>query len=290
MNKPPAFQFYVRDWRSSPTVRRMTREQKGDFIEMLAASWDQEEPGTLPVDFETAAKICGISVRSFRKFVDSFPELWQIDGGRLANPKLRAQWKELLQRKQKQADAARRTNATFWKRPTVSESVTDRSAPAVASSTAKQRGPLVQLSQDQHASEQLEQVPVYGKKPAPASTVERSADASRRKHIESGIYRKQVAAAFFDATKAGMKPDACVREAIGAGALTLLSNRSHDLGGLSQGTLVNSVWDRIRPSIQGLLGITSFETRRDQVVAVVTRNLTDVATAFLEQRVEAGVA
>jgi hypothetical protein len=75
MNKPPAFQFYVKDWRSSSQVRSMTREQRGDFIDMLAASWDQDDPGTLPLPIELTAKICGISARSCRKFVETFPKL-----------------------------------------------------------------------------------------------------------------------------------------------------------------------------------------------------------------------
>jgi len=149
VNKPPAFQFYVKDWRSSPTVRSMTREMKGDYIDTLAAGWDQEEPGTLPLPIEQAAKICGISVRSFRKFVETFPKLWQIDGNRLVNPKLRAQWEGLQQLKQKQSDAARKTNEEYWKRPSVSDSVSGRSASASASASAKEGCSLMQFSQDQ---------------------------------------------------------------------------------------------------------------------------------------------
>jgi hypothetical protein len=41
------------------------------------------------------------------------------------NPKLRAQWEELRQLKQKQSDGARKTNQEYWKRPSVTDSVTD---------------------------------------------------------------------------------------------------------------------------------------------------------------------
>jgi len=140
MNKPPAFQFYVKDWRSSSTVRSMTREQRGDFIEMLAAAWDQDEPGTLPLPIELAAKICGISVRSFRKFLESFPKLWQIDGDQLVNPKLRAQRNELQQLKQKLSDAAKRTNEKRWGTSSPSDSGSDRSAST--SATANTKAPL----------------------------------------------------------------------------------------------------------------------------------------------------
>jgi hypothetical protein len=114
----------------------MTREQRGDFIDMLAASWDHDEPGTLPLPIEVAAKICGISARSCRKFVETFPKLWQIDGNRLVNPTLRAQWEQLRQLKQKQSDGARKTNQEYWKRPSVTDSVTDRSSSSAASAFA----------------------------------------------------------------------------------------------------------------------------------------------------------
>jgi hypothetical protein len=127
----------------------MTRDQRGDFIDTLAASWDQDEPGTLPLPIELAAKICGISVRSFRKFVESFPKLWQIDGNRLVNPKLRAQWEGLQQLKQKQSDAAIKTNKEYWKRPSVSDSVSGRSASAFAFASAKEGGFAHAVSQDQ---------------------------------------------------------------------------------------------------------------------------------------------
>ena len=136
MNKPPAFQFYAKDWRSSPTVRSMTREQRGDFIDMLAASWDQEEPGTLPLPVELAAKITGISVRSCRKFVESFPKLWQINGDRLVNPKLHDQWEELRQFTQKLSDAGKRGNERRWGKSSGGDSGGDRSASATASPTA----------------------------------------------------------------------------------------------------------------------------------------------------------
>jgi hypothetical protein len=48
--KPPAFQFYPKDWLSSKTVLRMTPAQCGYFINLLANAWDNDPPGTLPND------------------------------------------------------------------------------------------------------------------------------------------------------------------------------------------------------------------------------------------------
>jgi len=125
MKKPPAFQFYVKDWRSSPTVRRMSLAQKGVAIETLAASWDQDEPGTLPICEEDAAKVCGIPAKTFRNFRKQFPKFWREHDGMLVNLKLRGQWGELEQIRRSQSDAAKRTNEKRGRGPSVTDAVSD---------------------------------------------------------------------------------------------------------------------------------------------------------------------
>lgn len=143
MRKPPAFQFYVKDWRSSPTVRSMTRAQRGDFIEMLAASWDQDEPGTLPLPVELSAKIVGILPSVFISFRKRFPKIWQEIDGKLVNPKLREQWLELQQRQQKLSDAGKLGNERRWEKTSGGESGGEsggnRSASALAFAPASEK-------------------------------------------------------------------------------------------------------------------------------------------------------
>lgn len=52
MNKPPAFQFYAKDWLTSKHVLKMTPSQCGYYINLLAHAWDSNRPGTLPNDPE----------------------------------------------------------------------------------------------------------------------------------------------------------------------------------------------------------------------------------------------
>jgi hypothetical protein len=52
-NKPPAFQFYVRDWLASKSVRMMTPTQRGYYIQLLAEAWDSDRPGYLPEGYAT---------------------------------------------------------------------------------------------------------------------------------------------------------------------------------------------------------------------------------------------
>lgn len=49
MNRPPAFQFYVRDWLSSKKIVMMTLEEEGAYIHLLAHCWDSPDC-TLPDD------------------------------------------------------------------------------------------------------------------------------------------------------------------------------------------------------------------------------------------------
>ena len=94
-NKPPAFQFYAKDWRSSSIVRQMNLKERGVFIEMMAAAWDSEKPGTLPLPLEVVAKCVGLDPRVVRNFVSKYSKLWKEVGNRLVQPKLQAQWREL---------------------------------------------------------------------------------------------------------------------------------------------------------------------------------------------------
>jgi hypothetical protein len=42
MQRPPAFQFHVRDYRASRSVQRMTYAQRGMYVEMLCEQWDKD--------------------------------------------------------------------------------------------------------------------------------------------------------------------------------------------------------------------------------------------------------
>jgi hypothetical protein len=88
MGKPPAFQFYAKDWRSSSTVKLMNYHQRGLYIDMLAAAWDSDEPGSLPLPLEIAARSVGCDVRSLRDLLSKFPRCFVQVGSHLVNEKL----------------------------------------------------------------------------------------------------------------------------------------------------------------------------------------------------------
>lgn len=164
--KPPAFQFYAKDWRSSPTVQRMYLAQRGLYFEMLVASWEQDIPGTLPANLKTISRLVNCEKRivrdlfvKFPSIFHSFPDFLPVQCGNLdgfttvfprdydgiipnigqtspdliVNRKLHEQWLEIRQRADRQSLAGIEGNKKRWHKSSVPDSVPDRSASASAS-------------------------------------------------------------------------------------------------------------------------------------------------------------
>lgn len=55
-NKPPAFQFYPRDWLGSMRVAEMSLEEEGAYIRLLCYCWNN---GSVPADPEACARVIG---------------------------------------------------------------------------------------------------------------------------------------------------------------------------------------------------------------------------------------
>jgi uncharacterized protein YdaU (DUF1376 family) len=50
----PAFQFYVKDWRSSRKVQQMSFAQRGMYLEMLLEEWDAGSVPSTPAELAAA--------------------------------------------------------------------------------------------------------------------------------------------------------------------------------------------------------------------------------------------
>jgi uncharacterized protein YdaU (DUF1376 family) len=61
--RPPAFQFYPRDFVSDPAVLLMTPEERGGYVMLLCHAWIAAEPGVLPDDDRTLAILSGLGDR-----------------------------------------------------------------------------------------------------------------------------------------------------------------------------------------------------------------------------------
>jgi hypothetical protein len=75
MQRPPAFQFHIHDYRGSRSVQRMTYAQRGMYVEMLCEQWDK---GSIPDCPRACADILGGTIEEWeanwpalrRNFVD----------------------------------------------------------------------------------------------------------------------------------------------------------------------------------------------------------------------------
>jgi len=83
-----------------------------------------------------------------------------------------------------------------------------------------------------------------------------------------------------------MKPNDCVREALKAGVVSLMSNRSVELRGLRDKDLEANAWERLRPGLDALREVKDSR----HVIHAVTNCLTSVAFEFWQRQNDARVA
>lgn len=118
MSKPPWFKFYSADWLSSSDIRSMSLEEMGLFVHLMAVSWQETPPGTLPEDLR---KISEISGQSFRKvsriFAQTLEKFWKVSSklnGRRVNEKMFLIAEELIATTEKQSEAGKRGAEARW--------------------------------------------------------------------------------------------------------------------------------------------------------------------------------
>lgn len=105
-NKPPAFLFYAKDWLTSETVLRMSEEDEGLYIRLLAHSWNSADPGTLPGTPELIGRLLGKNSRRIRAFFRRNPETFRPVDGRFVNDKLYSNWLQYKELSDKRRAAA----------------------------------------------------------------------------------------------------------------------------------------------------------------------------------------
>jgi len=93
-NKPPAFQFYVKDWLSSESVVVMTAEQRGWYIQLLCHAWNGEPIATLPADDCKLKALAGAG-DGWAMDKQAVLDCFEVEGGRLVNRRLADQYHEL---------------------------------------------------------------------------------------------------------------------------------------------------------------------------------------------------
>lgn len=111
MAKPPAFQFYARDWLSDGSVMGMPLGARGAYITLLASQWLE---GSVPADQDKLRRILGGEDLSeiWPWIADKFPAT--SDPQRLANPKLEKVRSDMEERRIKQSEGGKKGAESHW--------------------------------------------------------------------------------------------------------------------------------------------------------------------------------
>lgn len=120
--RSPAFQFYVKEWRSSRSIARMSFAVRGMYLEMLLEQWDA---GFVPDSADTCAELLGGRPSAWRSNWNVLRKKFELSGtGKLQNTRLeneRVKQRAWRKRAQKGgvATAKKKTSAakTTSKRP-----------------------------------------------------------------------------------------------------------------------------------------------------------------------------
>ena len=115
MGRPPWFKFFPENWISSSSVRLLSLEEKGLFIDMICRSWQENPPGTLPTSIETLARLLGEDRRKVsRMLAGSLGDLWPKIDGRLVNHKIADIAQELEEKHFKQSEGGKKGAEARW--------------------------------------------------------------------------------------------------------------------------------------------------------------------------------
>lgn len=70
MGKPPAFQFYVRDWLSDPQLKQCSFSTKGMWIDLLCFMWEAPERGVIKGTIESIKRMLGATDQEMEIFLN----------------------------------------------------------------------------------------------------------------------------------------------------------------------------------------------------------------------------
>jgi uncharacterized protein YdaU (DUF1376 family) len=114
-NKPPAFQFYVKDWLSSESVVTMSAEQRGWYIQLLCHAWNGDPIASLPTEDGKLKALAGAG-DSWASDKQAVLECFELENGRFVNRKLAAQYQDLVAYHSKQRENGQKGARSRWEK------------------------------------------------------------------------------------------------------------------------------------------------------------------------------
>lgn len=130
VNKPPAFQFYVKDWLASERVSLMSGCAEGLYVRLLALCWDN---GSLPADEAILKTLAPKHRRCWAKCWPQVRPSFEKRGARLVHLKLAKQQKRLRELSATRAEAGTKGAQVRSKSQAIAKQVL---SPAVAVASA----------------------------------------------------------------------------------------------------------------------------------------------------------
>ena len=111
MRKPPAFQFYAKDWRSSPSIRKASYKDRGILAEIMALSWEFDPQGVIPLSEEEICRELGVETATLRRLYVMFTSSLRYEDGKLIVQKLKEQGDKYREISEKRSSSAHQRHA-----------------------------------------------------------------------------------------------------------------------------------------------------------------------------------
>ncbi len=111
--KPPAFQWYPRDYLTDENVELMSLEQEGAYRRLMDYCWLH---GSIPNDVEAWAKMCRVTPRRMEKLWPGIDPCFRKRNGRLFHPRLDKERRKQIRRKRAQSDAGKKGAERRWQK------------------------------------------------------------------------------------------------------------------------------------------------------------------------------
>jgi uncharacterized protein YdaU (DUF1376 family) len=113
VNKPPAFQFYVEKWLSSPDIQRMSPAQELAYFRLLLYQWDSPDC-RLPNDPKTLAAMVRMTDAEWAKESPPILAKFVVKNQFIFNKILRSQHNRLLIYRKEKSEAGVKGMRKRW--------------------------------------------------------------------------------------------------------------------------------------------------------------------------------
>jgi hypothetical protein len=299
-------QFYFRQFAADERVMAMDLDAVGAHILLMCAAGASPEGCKIPADERMIRTIIRTpkNVDFLRIKAQLLSGAWKVsrNGKWWVQKGLQRSMLKVKVFRDEQKRKSKLGNDTRWGCPRTIPTGTIRRSPSYPSSSSSSSSSALQKKESlAHAVVvEVSEPQTAGAKPSPSEVqkaigktaqqlslkANRNGSTGLRAHIEAGIFRKKIEDVYIDATQGGIAPTKCILQAVHEGALSLMTNRSVELKGLTHQKLGELAWAKIAPSADTINSMKNFEIRSKQIVAIATRCVTDAAMEFLAARKE----